>query len=109
MAKYRHPVAISCHPNLRRTMSGNDNLASLAIQMFFGGLATGRPEKKWYGRWTLPYIIPPRPDGASTLPACTCPPTKGFEMLDYEQCLTCEDTCDDWFQEAPNQERETGS
>jgi hypothetical protein len=30
-------------------------------------------------------------------------------MLDYEQCLTCEDTCDDWFQEAPNQERETRS
>src|SRR5947208_463785 len=45
MAKYRHPVAISCHPNLRRTMSGNDNLASLAIQMFFEDQQPGGPRK----------------------------------------------------------------
>jgi hypothetical protein len=36
------------------------------------------------------------------------PPTKGYNMLDEEDPLTCEDTCDDWFQEPPNNQYQTG-
>src|SRR5436305_5841126 len=58
MAKYRHPVAISCHPNLRRTMSGNDNLASLAIQMFFEDQGAGvLSSLVWIRRLTWLYFF----------------------------------------------------
>src|SRR3954454_17654969 len=33
---------------------------------------------------------------------------KGSNMLDEEYPMTCEDTCEDWFQEAPNSQEWTG-
>jgi hypothetical protein len=81
----------------------DDEAAFLAIH----SLSAAELPRKMLRRWRLLYINPSR---AGRRQACSLPgsPTKGFNMLDEVYPMTCEDTCDDWFQEPPNDQGSTG-
>jgi hypothetical protein len=82
----------------------DDEAAFLAIH----SLSAAELPRKMLRRWRLLYINPSR---AGRRQACSLPgsPTKGFNMLDEVYPMTCEDTCDDWFEEATNNLDQTGA